>query len=115
MHPNGYHKSERAKLACWSCSHPENLTPTEEHYEEARQLVKDGWLSVSNKYRTVARIKIPSITELLQPQFHGTWLEQELKELIRRQKGFWVRRRGETKELSPQVFYAFKKIGGDRA
>lgn len=115
MHPNGYHKSEQAKSRCWSCSYPENLEPTEEHYAEARQLAADGWLSVSNKYRTVARMKIPSVKELLQSQFHGTWLEEEMRGLLQREERFWVRMRGEQRELSPQVFYAFKKIGGQSA
>lgn len=112
MHPNGYHKSEQAKERCWSCSHPQNLMPTEEDYKVARQLVAAGWLSVSNRYRHLARYAVPKAEQILKPEYLGTHIEEDLREFLRRQASIWTRMRGEVIEVTPQVFYAFKKIGG---
>lgn len=115
MHPNGYHKSDVAKQRCWSCSHPENLMPTPEHMAEARRLVAEGWLSTSNRYRHLSRYKWPKLDEVIQPQWKDTILEQELRAFMESHHSYMVRVHGEHLEVSPQVFYAFKSIGGRSA
>lgn len=110
MHPPNYHKNEYAKSRCWSCSHPEMLIPLAEDEKEARRLLDEGYLSVSNKYRMVAKFDIPSVEELVQPQWKGTTMWNEVADFLSRSQEHLTRMYGEQIEVSPQVFIAFKKL-----
>jgi len=46
-------KHREGKMKTWKYKHRE---PTEEEWTSAKQYVKEGWLQVSRRYRTVARL-----------------------------------------------------------
>lgn len=114
-HPNGYHKSDQAKEACWACSHPEMFDPSPDDEAYVRTLIAEGYRSVSNKYRTVSKYDWPKLDDVIQPQWKGTIVESELQAYFKRHHWYMVRVYGTPLELTPQQFYAFKKAGGRTA
>lgn len=111
---------------------PDEYEPEERDIEYAKQLVAEGWHSTSNKYRLVARFKLPEgytdLTQcglprgkyMLHPDLMGTPLGGYLIRL-------WDDRRHslelrghdddlvEHKELTVRQFLAFKRHGGPSA
>jgi hypothetical protein len=97
---------------------PEELEPTPEQMEEAKQLVAEGWFSTSNKYRSIARFKVRLTgKDLVRPEYHDTEMG---KLLIHAWEGSWERhllRCGspeivEHRELTTRMFRAFKLSNG---
>lgn len=96
------------------------ITPADE--ELARQLVAEGWWSTSRKSRSIARWKepIPPIEQMFRPEFLATFHGERLAELVRDHVkwNYGVSSpknaaRIEHATLSPSLFDAFKKAGGD--
>lgn len=97
---------------------PEELEPTPEEALAARELVLDGWVSTSNKYRHIRRWKLPpphhtevTRTLLLNPAL-APWAETLPGK-------FWSpcirtapRELYEERTLSVRMFRAFRKAGG---
>lgn len=115
VHPANYHKDDEARERCWACSHPERLEYTEADAARARQLIADGFLSISNKYRRVERIRVPPFEVAITfSDAVPTWLREKLRVWYRMGvEGGWTRQHlGEVLELSPGEFRAFKILGG---
>lgn len=100
------------------------LQITEADEAKARELVAAGWWSTSAKYRTIARWKerVPAIEELILPEMLDTFHGRRLAEVIRKHEKWRmdVPRFGpefaehcEEAVLSPSLFRAFKKAGGE--
>lgn len=97
----------------------EELTPSPEDLVLARQLVADGWLSTSTRYRHVSRV-LPgyAASDLLKPEMLATpagkllaeaW-EQELRWALRSSYPFV-----EHKTLTVKQYAAFRAAGGQTA
>jgi hypothetical protein len=120
-HPHGFHKSEAARLRCYACSDPAKLVPSEEDLALVRQLIVEGYLSTSNKYRVVCKLNVPEFDQLF--VFDGDdvpkWLRAELRDWYTRERGYWTRmhsdRHGERRTLTAAQFHAFKQLGGRSA
>lgn len=72
-HPNCY-SGQPCKMLT-----PEELVPTDEDVVEAQQLIAEGgWFQTSSKFRMIMRWKAPppTIAELINPAFAGTYFEQ---------------------------------------
>lgn len=100
---------------------PEELEPGEEDIEYARKLIAEGWKSTSNKYRSVAKRRIPLTgKDIVRPEM---WETEEGKRLIQNWDngwaGFYLRSPNhpdiEHIELSVKQYRAFKKLGGETA
>lgn len=122
MHPDGFHHSEEAKARCWGCSHTENLDISAEDEAYAKQLIADGWLSTSNKYRTVARIEDGLTLEdcIRFTDKASLKVRVALEDAWNQHRRWLLRVHGPNdnvaeKELTVGQFRAFKKFGGDTA
>jgi len=121
MHPDGYHKTELARQRCYGCSAPDKLTASEEDLALVRSLIAQGYLSTSNRYRTVCKLNLPAFEEIF--IFTGddvpAWFRTELRDWFRRERGGWTRvhseRHGDVKTLTVAQFNAFKRLGGRSA
>ena len=110
------HKSDAAKARCWSCSHPEILAASPEDEAYARQLIHDGWVSTSARYRTVACVDLPPLERWLVDEVPAhVWavLQAAYAAALARQ---WPRTHPtKEKTLTPAQFAAFKRLGGRSA
>lgn len=113
MHPEGYHKDEDAKERCWGCSHPEKLEVTSADRERAKQLVAEGWLQISRKFCTVARLVVPAFEDAV---YFGAdvpeWLREHVKSAYVQWSRFGAADHGQRIVLTPGEFRAFKELGG---
>lgn len=94
----------------------EELTPTPEDFEFAAELIDEGWRSVSNKYREVARLPPKSNAEdLIKPEaLDGHPLGRDLADCWEKNK-WWLLRCSpvaEKRSLTVRQFRAFKLLGG---
>lgn len=103
----------------------EELTPTDEDLVVAGQLVMDGWLSVSTKYRTVAlaTAEVPTVQQIISPEYLDTSFGKDLAEYWHRHRINMLRTHAfqedsplvVSKELTLREWKAFKKLGGRSA
>jgi hypothetical protein len=120
-HPPGWHKTELARRRCYACSNPAQLTPAEGDVVLVRALIAQGYLSVSNSRRAVARLNLPAFEQVF--AFEGDdvpkWLQDELRDWYDGSRGHWTRMHGAThgdrRELTAAQFHLFKKLGGRSA
>ncbi len=110
-HPNCY--GEPCKMLT-----PAELEPSPEDIALAQQLLDEGWLQTSAKYRTVARLPadFPKAINVIRPEWIGTehgvkfthWWNSHRRMAHRSQEAI-------TRELTVKQFRAFKKLGGQPA
>lgn len=99
----------------------EELTPTAEDIATAAELISEGWLSVSSRYRTIAKAsdKMPTAEDLIQPSMLNTKFGGRLAELWHRERLNMLRTASKNfvmkKELSVREWAAFKRMGGRAA
>jgi hypothetical protein len=119
MHPPGFHRDAAAQARCWGCSDPSKLQPTEADLEKARKLIVKGWMSTSNKYRSVARVLVPPPMEAI--TFSADvprWLQKHVLEAYVQWTAHGARcerDKVEHLELTVGEFRAFKVLGGRMA
>lgn len=98
----------------------EEMKPGPEDEVLAEQLVAEGWLSVSNKYMTVARhVGIPTGRDLVRPELQdtsaGRWMmdlwDHTWRNHMLRMGGEGV----ETRTLTRTQYAAFRAAGGKTA
>lgn len=120
MHPEDYHHNDEARQRCWACSKPEELSFTDEDLAVARALISEGYRSTSNKYRMVARTRLPSFESLvsvspecpsdMKAALVRAW-DNQLSTMCRVDNS----ENTEHRTLTTAKFRAFKKLGGDMA
>lgn len=108
------HASPEAAARCYGCSHPELLEMSEEDILLAQQLVAGGWVSTSNRYRTVKLVVIPPLNEVVEFKAGvSDWLREKLREEYLRMAPTWRRMApGVERVLTVAQFHAFKRAGG---
>lgn len=102
------------------------LLVTEADAARGRELVEEGWWSTSAKRRTIERWKErpPTVEELFRPELLDTFHGQRLAAVVRTHVQHhysvayangkaWPRDLFEEATLSPSLFKAFKRAGGD--
>jgi hypothetical protein len=120
MHPPGFHKNPEAQARCWGCNNDPRLELTEADMERARKLIADGFVSTSNRYRTVSKVHTPPFDEAM--TFAAgvpAWLREEIHRAYEEQTKRWGARGNkegvEHIELTSSEFRAFKLLGGPTA
>jgi hypothetical protein len=105
---------------------PEEVEPGPKELELAKQLLAEGWLSVSTKRRRVARLTDKWLTaeKMIIPEVLDTELGQVMQQLWRWEGRRILRRVAsgrrdeqyiEERTLTVKQFRAFKRLGGDCA
>lgn len=115
-HPDGFHKSPGARARCYSCSAPEKLIASEEDKALARRLLDEGYLSTSNKYRTVSRANVPPFEQAI--TFSADvprWMVEQMKHSYESWERWGARVHGEHVVLTAAQFLEFRRIGGQSA
>lgn len=97
-----------------------DIEPTEEDLALARDLIAQGYLSTSNKFRTVSRLRAPLTgKDIVRPELHDTLAGRTLIERWDRAWSRAVLRSHdpdvEHRELTIGQFRAFKQLGGESA
>lgn len=117
MHPEGFHKSEEARERCYGCSHPEMLEFTSEDVAQAEQLLADGWIAVSNKYRHIAKVDLPPFEQAVWFSANTpSWVIDRMRVAYRYLlDDYGPRYHGQTQTLTPGVYRAFKRKRCDTA
>lgn len=88
--------------------------------EQAKALVREGWLSTSNQYHRLARFK-PGFeaSDLIRPEVLHTPAGKALAEIWEQQRRGLLRSANtefvEHKTVSPALFHAFRSMGGQSA
>lgn len=97
----------------------EELTPTPEDVELGKQLVADGWYSVSTKYRAIRRWRTPppAPEDVVRPEFADSFFGKII--IGRTRHWSWLselraapEELTETRELTIRQWKAFKMAGG---
>lgn len=93
---------------------------TDEDLVLARELIEQGYLSTSNKYRQVSRLRTPLTgKDIVRPELHDTLAGRTLIERWDRALSRDVLRghdpEVEHRELTIGQFRAFKQLGGQTA
>lgn len=100
---------------------PEELEPSPEDLLEAEQLVKDGWRSVSAKFRGIARFTepVPRIEDMVSAEVLATNHGKRLAERWSKWSHTWDLRTNdagvEHRDLSVKLYRAFRMKGGQSA
>lgn len=120
---------------------PEELEPGAEDLELAARLVEEGYLSISRKYRMVARLtdKVPTAKDIIRPEMLDTPIGREMAKWWEGHQCYLLRMVAsgaggdgcmtlphtrerisivdlvEVRELTIKQFRAFKKLGGESA
>jgi hypothetical protein len=100
---------------------PEELEPSPEDLLEAEQLVKEGWHSVSAKFRGIARFRepVPRIEDLVSVEVLATNHGKRLAERWSKWSHTWDLRTNnagvEHRDLSVKLYRAFRMKGGQSA
>lgn len=110
----GYHRAECPCQAAYEGHRAELADLTEDEIAAGRALVADGWVQLSRKYRRVMQLPSqgtalsvlegidPGKVRLLRERMEHA-LECEARSTI------WALHLGETRELDPRAFAAFRK------
>jgi len=108
-HPEGYHKTAAARERCYGCSAPEILEPTKDDIDSARRLIVDGFIQVSNKYRTVARVRLPASGVAVAGNV-PSWARDEIMRHYESLSNSFAYLHGERRVLTAGQFAAFKML-----
>ena len=96
------------------------MTPDPEDLAFGQKLVSDGWLSTSNKFRSVARhVAVPTGKDLVRPELHDTEAGRQMILLWDRTWRNLALRCGHEgvarQELTVKQYRAFRLAGGGTA